>query len=270
MSSHEYEREDEREDSFHESTNNSLIEQQNVQYGQENHAETNDDHGAAEQHTQEGQEDSEGFEYHYASATNREIHGNERNENVVKGSDSDDALYGGSVNDVLDGGDGNDALEGGDGDDLLIGGTHTDTGENHLNGGSGDDILIGGGSKTSHLHRYLADHQDVADSLRTNQKLSSIASIADSATDDTGGGVHNIFAIHSNGGKDQIFNFHAATDKIQLDRDLNGSDIHDIDSLASHIHISGNEVTIDVGNGNTITLVGVDIGELSANNVAWA
>ncbi|MGZ5052034.1 MAG: calcium-binding protein [Methylobacter sp.] len=259
MSSHEYD---------HDSDNDSEDSQYNSY--ESSNSNIGDNHDSTAQHTQEDQEDSEGFEYHYASATNHEIHGNELNENVVKGSDSDDTLYGGSVNDVLDGGNGNDSLEGGAGDDLLIGGASTDTGENHLDGGSGNDILIGGGSKTSQLNRFLADHRDIASDLQSNQKLSSIASIANGVTDDTGGGVRNTFDIHSNGGNDQIFNFHAATDKIQFDRDLNGSGIHDIDSLASHIHVSGNDVSIDVGNGNTVTLVGVDVGELTANNIAWA
>jgi len=223
-----------------------------------------------DQHIEEGRTDSDGYEYHYTSVTNHEAHGNELHDNVVRGSSSDDLLYGGQLNDVLDGSDGNDHLEGSDGDDILIGGGNTDKGENHLNGGVGDDILVAGGSKTSHLDQFLANHQDVLNIVTTNQKWGSVASIANNVTDDTGGGVHNIFDIHSNSGDDKIFNFHATTDKIQLDRELNGSDIRDIDSLLHHIQTSENDLSIDLGGGNTITLVGVDIAGLSANNIAWA
>jgi len=223
-----------------------------------------------DQHIEEGRTDSDGYEYHYSSVTNHEAHGNELHDSVVRGSSSDDSLYGGGLNDVLDGSDGNDHLEGSDGDDILIGGGNTDKGENHLNGGNGDDILVAGGSKTSHLDEFLANHKDVLNIVTTNQKWGSVASIANSVSDDTGGGVHNIFDIHSNSGDDKIFNFHAATDKIQLDRELNGSDISDIDSLLHHIQTSGNDLSIDLGDGNTITLVGVNIAGLSANNIAWA
>lgn len=233
--------------------------------------EINDDHNAAtEQHTPEGHTDAEGYEYHYASATNREVHGNESRNSVVEGSTGDDLLYGGKSNDVLDGSDGSDRLDGGAGDDILIGGGNTDKGENHLNGAAGDDVLVAGGSKTRHLEYFLANHQDIVNTVKTNQKWGSVAAIVNGATDDTGGGVHNVFDIHSGSGHDQIYNFHAATDKIQLDRELNGSGIRDVDSLRSHIQISGNDLSIDLGGGNTVTLVGVDVAGLSANNVAWA
>ena len=225
---------------------------------------------SSEQHTEEGQTDSDGYEYHSTSTTNHEAHGNESHDSVVRGGGSDDSLYGGGGNDVLDGSDGNDHLEGSDGDDILIGGGNTDKGENRLNGGVGDDILVAGGSKTRHLDQFLTHHQDLVSTLKTNQKWGSVASIVNSDTDDTGGGVHNIFDVHSSSGHDKIFNFHAATDKIQLDRGLNGSDIRDLDSLLQHIQISENDLSIDLGGGNSVTLIGVDIAGLTANNVAWA
>lgn len=226
-------------------------------------------HSSTEQHTAEGQMDTEGYEYHYASATKTEVRGTEQRGNVLKGGSTNDSLYGGSANDVLDGNDGDDYLDGGSGNDTVVGGGNTDKGENHLNGGNGDDILVAGGGKTSHLARFLAEHQDVNNAIQADQKWADIASIANGATDDTGGGAHNIFDIHSNNGNDKVFNFHAATDKIQLDRNLNSSGISDINSLAPHISISGNDLSIDLGNGNTLTLIGVDIAGLSANNIAW-
>ncbi|TRX03268.1 calcium-binding protein [Candidatus Methylobacter oryzae] len=234
-----------------------------------NELENHDSNAPSEQQIQEGQKDSEGYEYHYSSATNPEVHGNNTVGNVIKGSDNNDSLYGGSVNDVLDGSNGNDYLDGGNGNDTLIGGGNTDTGENHLNGGNGDDILVAGGSKTSQLDQFLANHQDIVNSVKSDQKLTDVAAIINSVTNNTGNGAHNIFDVHSGSGHDQIFNFHAATDKVQLDSGLNGSDIRDINSLLTHIHISGNDLSIDLGGGNSITLVGVDVSGLSANNVAF-
>jgi hypothetical protein len=235
-----------------------------------NELESHDSNAPSEQHTQEGQKDSEGYEYHYSSATTPEVHGSNTVGNVLKGSNSDDLLYGGVRNDVLDGSDGNDRLEGSDGDDILVGGANTDKGENHLNGGNGDDILVAGGSKTSQLDQFLANHQDIVNSVKSDQKLTDVAAIINSVTNNTSNSSHNIFDVHSGSGHDQIFNFHAATDKVQLDRGLNGSDIRDINSLLNHIHISGNDLSIDLGGGNSIMLVGVDVSGLSANNVAFA
>jgi len=214
--------------------------------------EHDNERNSLDQHREEDRTDSDGYEDH-DTAANHEAQANELHDSVARDSSSDDSLYGSELNDVLDGRDGN-----------------TDKGENHLNGGVGDDILVAGGSKTSHLDQFLANHQDVLNIVTTNQKWGSVASIANNVTDDTGGGVHNIFDIHSNSGDDKIFNFHATTDKIQLDRELNGSDISDIDSLLHRIQTSGNDLSIDLGGGNTITLVGVDIAGLSANNIAWA
>lgn len=218
----------------------------------------------------EGQTDVQGYEHHYSSATNTEVHGNAMHNNLILGSDSNDLLYGASLNDVLDGGNGNDTLDGGDGNDILIGGGNTDKGENHFNSGHGDDILVAGGSQTSQTRQFLTNHTDSANTIQVDPKWASVATIANGAIDNSGSGVHNIFDIHSANGNDQIYNFHAASDKLQIDRALNGSNILDITSLVSHIHSSGNDLSIDMGNGNTVTLVGVDIAGLSANNVAWA
>lgn len=62
---------------------------------------------------------------------------------LLSGSNHDDALLGGRGADVLWGLGGNDALNGGDGDDTLRGGAGNDT----LDGGSGNDDLDGGGGR---------------------------------------------------------------------------------------------------------------------------
>ena len=86
---------------------------------------------------------------------------------------------------------------------------------------------------------------------------------------DSGGGAVNIFELQSGNGHDSIFNFHASSDKLEIHRGLNGSDIRDTASLASHIHVSGNDVSFDLGGGNSVTLVGVDVGHLSEANLTW-
>lgn len=83
------------------------------------------------------------------------------------------------------------------------------------------------------------------------------------------GGAVNTFELQSGNGHDLIFNFHASSDKLEIHRGLNGSDIRDTASLASHMHVSGNDVSFDLGGGNLVTLVGVDVGHLSEANLTW-
>lgn len=206
------------------------------------------------------------------SSGQHELHASGLSDSVLTGDSADDHLVGAQHNDVLDGGNGNDTLDGGDGNDVLIAGGQTDHGANSLDGGTGDDILVAGGVKTTELHNFLQSHQEVADAIRADTKLSGLLSLVDAApsgTDATATAA-NTFAFHSGNGHDSVYNFHALGDKIQIDRGVNGSGITDIASLVEHVTVSGNDVTIDLGQGNSITLVGVDVAHLSADNIVWA
>ena len=99
--------------------------------------------------------------------------------------------------------------------------------------------------------------------------INAFTSITQSVADNSAGRSYNVFAFHNNSGKDRIFNFHAATDKIQIDAGINGSNITNLSSLIQHITISGDNLSIDLGNNNTVTLVGVDIAGLSAGNIVF-
>ncbi len=63
-----------------------------------------------------------------------------REDDVLIGSDGDDAISGGSGDDIIFGGAGRDLLNGNEGDDQLFG----EAGADDLKGGAGDDILDGG------------------------------------------------------------------------------------------------------------------------------
>ncbi len=238
------------------------------------HTENQDNHDNASDndsgHSGDDTRGDDGYEYHYTTTTNHELHGNDFVNSVLVGSKSDDNLWGGSGNDVLDGSDGNNTLEGGDGDDILINGGLSDHGQNHLDGGKGDDILVAGGTKTHHLDDYFKTNESVTQIVTTDAKYASLAALVRSSADDHGNGVENIFGMHSGNGHDRIYNFHADTDKVQVERGINGSDIQDIDTLVKHITVDGNDLTIDFGSGNSVTLVGVDVAHLSAANVEWA
>jgi len=173
-----------------------------------------------------------------------------------------DGLRAGDGNDILEGSNGHDPLlSGGAGDDLIIGGGSTDVGDNIFNGGTGNDILIASGNKTS----QFTNHQHEFDIT-----IDTLATIINSVSDDAPGRSYNIFEFENNSGKDEIYNFHASTDKIQLNTGINGSNITDIASLVQHIIVSGDDLSIDLGDDNTLTLVGVDVAGLNANSVIFA
>lgn len=214
-------------------------------------------------------EGHDGYEYHQTTAVDHELHATDLRDTLLAGALGDDKLVGGTHNDILDGSDGNNTLDGGSGNDVLIAGGDTNHGRNHLNGGSGDDVLVAGGTKTHALDDFLRVNPTLAAALTNDPKYVSLSTLVKGTIGDTGGGSVNTFELQSASGHDSIFNFHAATDVLEIHRGLNGSDIRDVASLASHMHVSGNDVTIDLGSGNSLTLVGVDVAHLSAANVTW-
>ena len=211
---------------------------------------------------------NDGYEYHRSTGNNHELHASELHDSVLIGN-HDDLLAGGTRNDVLDGGDGNNTLDGGSGDDVLVAGGQTNRGQNHLNGGSGDDILVAGGTKTHALDDFLTANPGVSSAISADPKYAGLTTIVRGAADDTGGGAMNTFELQSGNGHDSIFNFHAQSDHLQIHRGLNGSDIQDVASLSRHIHVSGSDVSIDLGGSNSVTLVGVDVGHLTEANLTW-
>lgn len=212
---------------------------------------------------------NDGYEYHKTTTNDHELHGSDLHDSVLAGAQGNDNLVGGSHNDVLDGADGNNTLDGGSGNDVLVAGGETNRGQNHLNGGTGDDILVAGGTKTHALDDFLQANPLLSTAIASDPKYAGLSTLVQGATDDTGGGAANTFELQSGNGHDAIFNFHVSSDKLQIHRGLNASDIQDTASLLSHLHVSGNNVEIDLGNGNSVTLVGVDVGHLSEANLAW-
>lgn len=220
-------------------------------------------------HPDEVSDGDDGYEYHHATESDHELHGSELHDSVLDGALGDDRLLGGARNDVMDGDDGSDTLDGNDGDDILVGGGELDRGHNHFNGGSGDDILVAGGGKTHSLDDFLKANPFLSTALTNDAKYASLATLVKGAVDDSGGGAMNTFELDSDNGHDAIFNFHASSDKLQIHRGLNGSDIQDTASLLRHVDVSGDHVRIDLGSGNSVTLVGVDIEHMSEANLTW-
>ncbi len=148
---------------------------------------------------------------------------------TLTGDDLVNVLIGGLGNDTIDGLGGNDVLKGGVGDDTLRGGNDTD----RLMGGAGNDRLDGGTGDD-----YLI-----------------------------GGDGNDTFVFRSGYGDDKIedFNPGSGANADRIDFVLASFPITGFNSLLiATTQVDGNAV-IQLNNG-TLTLVGVDVDDLTSNN----
>lgn len=155
------------------------------------------------------------------------LFGGADSDDLFGGSD-DDALFGEAGNDALDGGADDDRLYGGQGDDILQGGA----GDDYLSGDAGFDTLIGGAGNDTLRGAFNAD----------------------------------TFIFEDGFGQDTITDFDVANayEKISL---VAVSGITDwADLTANHIAQSGDDVIIDAGGGNTISLLETELGDLTAGD----
>nr|BBA73373.1 hemolysin-type calcium-binding protein [Ochrobactrum sp. PW1] len=128
---------------------------------------------------------------------------------------------------MLYGGNGDDILQGGNGSDLLYGGAHNDI----LYGGNGNDILDGGAG---------------------NDVL-------------IGGNGSDTFLFNGGGGNDVILDFNPGEDILQIQKGINGLDISSADDLADRVTQVGGNVVVDLGNGDTVTLVNTNADDVQAH-----
>lgn len=147
---------------------------------------------------------------------------------VLHGGQGDDALYGETGADRLYGGEGRDTLIGGQGKDLLEGGADDD----NLSGGAAGDVLRGGSGDD-----ILAGGEG-ADRL-------------------TGGADADLFVVGN--GRDTITDFDAGEgDLILLAGDF------DLSAVLGNVRDTDDGALIRLGQANSITLVGVDADDISA------
>ncbi len=167
---------------------------------------------------------------------------------ALNGGADDDSLSGGSGNDTLDGGLGYDDLRGGVNDDVLTGGEGRDS----LRGDSGNDALSGGADRD-----YLsgASGNDTLDGGADSDRLYL------GAGDDvaSGGSGADTFIFRSDdldGSQDSILDYSAAEgDRLDLRRlDLGGSESEYTAWFGTHVSVSGNDVTIQLGNTTSLLL----------------
>jgi len=154
--------------------------------------------------------------------------GKENVDDVIDAKGGSDMLYGLSGNDTLKAGAGSDLLYGGAGNDKLEGGANDDL----LFGEAGNDRLDGGAGKD-----WL-----------------------------TGGAGNDVFVYARGNGADNVADFVAGQDKI----DLSAFGLGDMAQLAASAKVvsSGNSsMYIDFGTGDRLTIHGVN--KLTADNVIF-
>ena len=173
--------------------------------------------------------------------------------NYLRGNDGDDSIQGGAGFDDINGNKGNDTIDGGGGGgDWLVGGQGDDLiiahhGGNILYGNLGNDTLIGG---------------DGVEILRGGQGDDSIQGgggndyISGDRGNDTvsGGAGADIFHGSQDAGIDKVLDFNLAEgDRVMLDP-----------GTTYTVSQQGADTVIDMGGGNQMILVGVQLSTLTA------
>ncbi|MEZ5715019.1 MAG: matrixin family metalloprotease [Paracoccaceae bacterium] len=207
--------------------------------------------------------------------------------NALEGGGGRDMLIGLAGNDTLSGGDGDDTIRGnadhdlvsgGAGDDLVIGGTGRDTlsgddgadvvrgngGFDTVEGGDGDDLVAGGAQADLVLGGAGDD---------TLQGGGGFDTLDGGTGDDLLSGNFNAdtFVFADGHGQDSITDFEAtnAAEKIDLSAIEGIAGLADLDLGSATLGAAtqvGADVVIDTGDGNSITLLGVDLADLDASD----
>lgn len=170
---------------------------------------------------------------------------------LVASQGGSDILYGNQGTDTVTGGADNDTLFGGQDQDLIYGNTAADViygnkGSDTLYGGQGDDFLYGG------------KDNDVVYGNKGNDTLNG------NRGDDQlyGNDGLNTFAFSTDGGVDTI-NDYRFGDTIRIEKDINSSGIDEFSDLNSCVSYDGSgNAVLDLGNGNNVTMIGVDSSSL--------
>ena len=158
----------------------------------------------------------------------------------------DATINGGDGNDTLDGGAGNDTLNGGTGNDIEHGGT----GNDHVNGDDGDDTLFGDAGNDA-LKGGAGN--DTLNGGTGNDAL-------------TGGAGNDTFVFKAGDGHDRITDFTAGGTDDQLNLTHSAHLFTSFNDVMQHAHQVGHDTLIDLGQGNDVTLKGVNVHALTSDD----
>jgi serralysin len=160
----------------------------------------------------------------------------------LSGEGGADELWGADGNDTLDGGDDNDRIGAGNGDDRALGGA----GNDQIFGGTGNDTLFGNDGNDT---LYGASGDDNIDGGAGDDLIYAGA-----------GADVIIFST----GADRAEIFSTAEDRIDLSGVASITNIADL--RANHLSEVGGNAVIDDGAGNMLTLQGIAVSALSADD----
>ncbi len=150
---------------------------------------------------------------------------------AIVGTSEADALDGGSGADVIYGGSGGDLLTGQGGNDSLFGGD----GDDELHGNAGDDRLEGG---------------------QGDDKL-------------FGGSDDNLFVFSNGDDADQVTGFQPGAgtdDRLDFSGHSAVGSLGDVQAAATY---DGVKTVIDLGGGDSVTLIGVDVADLHQDDFVF-
>jgi serralysin len=174
-------------------------------------------------------------------------------QSYLRGDDGDDKLTGGSSFDDINGNMGNDTVSTGAGDDYAVGGKDNDS----LSGDSGGDVVWG------NLGNDTQDGGDGDDQVRGGQGDDTITGGAgndfvsgDRGNDtEAGGAGADLFHGSQDAGIDRVIDFNLAEgDRVMLDPGTT----YTVSQL-------GEDTVIDMGGGNQMILVGVQLSTLTGD-----
>jgi hypothetical protein len=182
---------------------------------------------------------------------------------TIAGNTGNDTIQGGGGNDNLHGNGGFDRVSAGSGNDKVTGGGDADT----LIGANGDDTVIGNGGDDKLIGNQGADKLvglDGADLLFGGAGEDTLKGGA--GNDTMSGGVDSDrFEFESGDGADVITDFSSNSGDVLVFTGF-GAAFDDISDVAANSSQVGADVVIDLGGGNSLTLLGVNLIDLEAND----
>jgi autotransporter-associated beta strand protein len=190
----------------------------------------------------------------YSGNGNDVAYGNQGNDTLLGQADAD-TLFGGQDADLVYGNQGTDLLYGNLGTDTVYGGQDADT----AYGGQGDDVLYGN-LGDDRLFGNLDD-----DAIYGGQGADTLSGSAGNDLLVGGTGADRI-AVGTGDGIDIVSGFSTGDgDVIAVAADVNGTGIASAADLLARLTADPNgDAVLDLGSGNTLTLMGVRTTELSA------
>lgn len=204
-------------------------------------------------------------------------------DDLLRGADGNDTLYGLGGNDTLSGGTDIDVLYGNLGDDLLYGNQTADSlyggqGADTAYGGAGDDRLWGNhGNDVLHgnqgadlIYGNAGDDRiwgdDGGDTLYGGQGADTLSGGAgnDQLFGNSGA---DIFRVDDADGADAIHDFTLGVDRLMVAVNVNGTAVASADHLLARLFDDGSgNAVLDLGSGNSVTLVGLAANQLGTDS----